>query len=86
MQQLHMNDADITIVIPMYNSDKFIAETIQSVLNQTYKNFKLIIIDDKSDDKSFEIVSSFDDVSVPICILFIGTVLINTDIISLLIR
>ena len=56
-----MNDADITIVIPMYNSDKFIGETIQSVLNQTYKNFKLIIIDDKSDDKSFEIVSSFDD-------------------------
>ena len=41
-----MNDADITIVIPMYNSDRFIAETIQSVLNQTYKNFKLIIIDD----------------------------------------
>ena len=36
-----MNDADITIVIPMYNSDKFIAETIQSVLNQTYKNFIL---------------------------------------------
>ena len=61
MQQLHMNDSDITIVIPMYNSDRFIAETIQSVLNQTYKNFKLIIIDDKSDDKSFEIVSSFDD-------------------------
>lgn len=61
MQQLHMNDADITIVIPMYNSDRFIAETIQSVLNQTYKNFKLIIIDDKSDDKSFEIASSFDD-------------------------
>ncbi|MEK5399585.1 glycosyltransferase [Paenibacillus sp. FSL K6-2859] len=51
----------ISVVIPLYNHEKFIKEAIQSVLNQTYKNFELIIIDDGSRDNSLKIAQSFDD-------------------------
>lgn len=43
----------------MYNSENFISETINSILNQTYKNWELLLIDDCSNDRTLEIVSSF---------------------------
>lgn len=49
----------VSIIIPCYNAEKFIAETIQSVLNQTYTNWELIVIDDGSKDNSSKIVASF---------------------------
>jgi len=51
----------ISIVIPMHNAQKFILETIDSVLNQTYKNWEMIIIDNCSSDKSCELITSFND-------------------------
>ena len=42
----------ISIIIPVYNSEKYIEETIQTVLNQTYTNWELLLIDDCSTDKS----------------------------------
>lgn len=51
----------VSIIMPCYNGATFIAESIQSVLNQTYKNFELIIIDDGSTDNSKEIIQSFVD-------------------------
>ncbi|WP_297481103.1 glycosyltransferase [uncultured Photobacterium sp.] len=49
----------ITIIIPTYNGDKYISETIESCLNLNYINYKLLVIDDCSNDKTFERVSNF---------------------------
>lgn len=51
----------ITVGIPVYNAEKTIARAIQSVLNQTYTDFELIITDDGSTDGTMQIVLSFDD-------------------------
>lgn len=49
----------ISIITPSFNSEKFISETIQSVQNQTYKNWELLIVDDCSEDKTVEIIEAF---------------------------
>lgn len=51
----------ISIVIPLFNKEKYIVETINSVLNQTFKDFELIIVNDGSIDNSLDIVQSFID-------------------------
>lgn len=45
--------------MPVYNTDKFVGEAIQSILDQTFTDFEFIIIDDGSTDKSWKIISSF---------------------------
>ncbi len=49
----------VSVITPSYNSEKFIAQTIESVINQTYTNWEMIIIDDCSSDNSVEIITSF---------------------------
>lgn len=49
----------ISLIIPMYNAEPFIAECLDSVIVQTYKNLEIIIVDDNSTDKSTEIVRSY---------------------------
>jgi len=56
-----MTNDKVTVVIPVYNSEKFLRESIESVLNQTWKNFEIIAIDDGSTDKSLEILQQFSD-------------------------
>ncbi len=51
----------VTIGIPCYNVERFIAWSIKSVLNQTYKNFELIITDDGSTDHTVDIIKSIKD-------------------------
>lgn len=51
----------VSIVMPSYNSEKFIKDSIESVLNQTYPFWELLIVDDCSIDKSMEIIKSFKD-------------------------
>ena len=46
----------VSIVIPVYNVEKYLQRCIDSVLNQTFKDFELILIDDGSKDKSYEIM------------------------------
>jgi glycosyltransferase involved in cell wall biosynthesis len=50
-------DKLVSIITPTYNSEKFISATIQSVQNQTYTHWELIIVDDCSTDKTIEIIS-----------------------------
>lgn len=51
----------VSIIMPSYNTGKYISESIHSVLNQTYKNWELIIIDDCSTDNTVSVVNSFMD-------------------------
>lgn len=51
----------VSIIMPSYNTASFIEETIQSVLNQTYTNWELIIVDDCSTDNTNEVVDTIKD-------------------------
>lgn len=54
----------VSVLIPVYNSQKFIKDTIDSVLRQTLKEFEILLLDDGSIDKSFEIIQSYTDARV----------------------
>ena len=56
----------ISVIIPAYNSSKFIKRVVTSVLLQTYENFELIIVDDCSTDNTVELVESFADKRIKI--------------------
>lgn len=49
----------ISIITPTYNCGRFIGETIESVINQTYKNWEMIIVDDCSKDNTKDIVNKY---------------------------
>lgn len=51
-------DGLVSVIMPVYNCEKFIVKTIESVLAQTYHFFELIVVDDNSSDSSYAIISS----------------------------
>lgn len=51
----------VSVVIPMYNVAKYIATSLQSVLQQTWQHFEVICVDDGGSDNTLDIVSTFDD-------------------------
>lgn len=54
----------VSVVIPVYNGEDFVGDTIQSVLDQTYQNMEIIILDDASTDHSREVIGSFEDARI----------------------
>jgi glycosyltransferase involved in cell wall biosynthesis len=51
----------VSVVIPVYNTERYVADTVRSVLNQTYRHLDVIIVIDGSTDRSLEICRGFDD-------------------------
>jgi len=51
----------ISVLLPLFNGEKYVFETIKSILNQTYNNFELIIINDGSNDNSLNEINKFND-------------------------
>lgn len=55
------NNPTVSVIIPTYNRAHLISRAIQSVLNQTYQDFEIIVVDDASKDNTEEVMKSFDD-------------------------
>lgn len=58
---IRTEDLPVTVIIPVYNGEKFIGETVASVLAQTHRNLKVICLIDGTKDRSREIIESFND-------------------------
>ena len=54
-----MNAPKVSILVPVYNVEKYIAECIESIINQTYKNLEIIIVDDGSTDGSGKVCDEY---------------------------
>lgn len=54
-----MEEFKVSVIVPNYNHAQYIDERLQSILNQTYRNFEIIILDDKSTDDSIEIINKY---------------------------
>lgn len=56
-----MNEPLVSVVIPVYNAERFVDRAIHSILNQTYTNFELILVDDGSEDSSLPVIGKIGD-------------------------
>ena len=56
----------VSVLIPIYNAQEFLAESVQSILNQAFQDFELILVDDASTDNSFSILQTISDSRVKI--------------------
>ncbi len=55
----NLNQPLISVIIPAYNAEEFIAKTLESVLSQTYQNIEILVVDDGSTDTTAQIIKSF---------------------------
>lgn len=58
------NKPDLSIVMPVFNAGRYIAQTIKSLLDQSYQDFELIIVNDGSEDNSEEVIRTFKDTRI----------------------
>ena len=56
----------VSVLIPVFNNEKYLKRAVDSILCQTYGDFELIIIDDGSSDSSFQILSMYSDTRLKI--------------------
>ena len=53
----------VSIIIPVYNSEKYIGKCLDSILSQTYQNFEIIVVNDGSKDNSLEVLRKYESVN-----------------------
>ena len=51
----------VSIIVPMYNSEKYIVRCIDSLLEQSYENIEIIVVDDGSSDNGVEIIKKYNE-------------------------
>ena len=56
-----MNSPLVSVIVPIYNAEKYLKETIESIVNQTYENIEILLINHNSTDKSIDIMDLFND-------------------------
>jgi glycosyltransferase involved in cell wall biosynthesis len=56
-----MSDLPISVVIPLYNKERYIASALESILDQSYQPAEIIVVNDGSTDRSTEVVELFND-------------------------
>ena len=59
----------VSIILPVYNSQSYIRKAIESVMNQTFSDFELIIVNDGSTDNTLGIINEFDDERIRVRVL-----------------
>lgn len=59
-----MKNIKFSVIMPAYNAEEFIEDAINSVLNQTYTNYELLVIDDCSTDNTYEIVKKYSNIKL----------------------
>ena len=52
-------DIKISVVIPVYKTEKYLKSAVDSILNQTYKNIEIILVDDGSTDETPKVIESY---------------------------
>lgn len=61
-----MNDRKVSVIIPAYNAAKYIDETLQSIVKQTWKNLEAFVIDDGSKDDTFELAKKYESEKITV--------------------
>lgn len=51
----------VSIIVPTYNYEKYICDAVDSILNQTFKDFEIIVVDDGSTDDTYKVLEKYDD-------------------------
>lgn len=54
----------VSVVMPVFNAEKYLFEALSSIVNQSYQNLEIIVVDDASTDSSVSIVESFSDTRI----------------------
>lgn len=60
MTALEKQQKKISVIIPVYNAEKYIRETLDSIIKQSYKNLEIILIDNGSKDRSPDIIQKYE--------------------------
>ena len=64
-----MNNVKISVIMSVYNAEKYIAQAIESILQQSFKDFEFIIVNDGSTDNSLAIIKKYEEIDSRIRII-----------------